>query len=215
MNQLSLTVSTAFALTTLASLLLFLKATGWNRLAAIGLLAWCAVLALLARAGFFTVYDAMPPRFLLVVLPPLVATLTLFFTARGRRWMNGLDARTLTLLHTMRVPVELVLFWLAAHKAVPQLMTFEGRNFDILTGLTAPVIWYLVFVRRALGYRSLLAWNLVCSGLLLWIVAHAILSAPTPCSNWPLTSRTWRCFISPLSGCRVWWCRCVMCRTRW
>jgi hypothetical protein len=51
---------------------------------------------------------------------------------------RGLDKKILTLLHIIRIPVELGLYWLFIYKAIPQLMTFEGRNFDILVGLTVP-----------------------------------------------------------------------------
>ncbi len=57
-------------------------------------------------------------------------------------------------------------------------MTFEGRNFDILSGLTAPFIFYFVFIKKTFGRRILLIWNFICLGLLINIVINAILSAP-------------------------------------
>ena len=45
-----------------------------------------------------------------------------------------MNLRILTLLHIVRVPVEIVLYWLFISKAIPGLMTFNGRNFDILAG---------------------------------------------------------------------------------
>jgi len=76
--------------------------------------------------------------------------------------------------------VELMLLWLFMHKAVPQLMTFEGRNFDILSGLSAPFIYYFGFVKKSLGKPVILIWNFICLGLLLNIVVNAVLSVPTP-----------------------------------
>jgi hypothetical protein len=86
----------------------------------------------------------------------------------------------MTLLHTVRVLVEIVLFLLFIHKAVPGRMTFEGRNFDILAGLTAPVIFYFGFIRKRLDRKIILMWNFICLGLLLNIVVNAVLSAPFP-----------------------------------
>jgi hypothetical protein len=91
-----------------------------------------------------------------------------------------MDIKTLTLLHTVRIPVELVLYWLYVQKDVPQLMTFEGRNFDILSGITAPVVYYLGFVKPRIGRKWLIVWNVACLLLLINIVAHAVLAAPTP-----------------------------------
>ena len=78
----------------------------------------------------------------------------------------------------MRIPVELTLLWLFLYKAVPELMTFEGRNFDILSGLSAPIIYYFGFVKKQLSSKIILLWNFICLGLLFNIVIHAILSAP-------------------------------------
>ncbi|HYK56589.1 MAG TPA: hypothetical protein VEV15_08905 [Flavisolibacter sp.] len=63
---------------------------------------------------------------------------------------------------------------------MPQLMTFEGRNLDVLSGLTAPLIYYYGFVKKSLGAKTLLAWNVVCLAILSFTVVNAVLSAPTP-----------------------------------
>jgi hypothetical protein len=57
-------------------------------------------------------------------------------------------------------------------------MTFEGRNLDIISGITAPVIYYFGFVKKKIGRTVLILWNLICLGLLVNIVTIAILSAP-------------------------------------
>ena len=67
-----------------------------------------------------------------------------------------------------------------AHGVAPPQMSFEGRNFDILTGLTAlPAAWAYA---RFPAYRGRIAlgWNLFGLVLLLNIVTVAILSMPTP-----------------------------------
>ena len=58
-------------------------------------------------------------------------------------------------------------------------MTFEGRNFDIFSGLSAPIVYYFGFVKRKLNRRIVLVWNFVCLALLLNIVITGVLSAPT------------------------------------
>jgi hypothetical protein len=59
-------------------------------------------------------------------------------------------------------------------------MTFEGRNFDILCGLTAPFIYYFGYVKPVLSKKILLAWNVICLLLLANIAIIAVLSAPLP-----------------------------------
>jgi hypothetical protein len=98
----------------------------------------------------------------------------------GGRFLDRLDLKSLTLVHIVAIPVELVLYWLFLNKAVPKLMTFEGRNFDILSGLSAPLVWYFGFVKQKLGRIALIIWNLVCLALLLNVIPLAVLSLPTP-----------------------------------
>jgi len=74
--------------------------------------------------------------------------------------------------------VELVLYWLFLHQAVPELMTFAGRNFDILAGITGPFVAYYGVKKQMLGRKTLIGWNLIALALLFNIVIHAVLSAP-------------------------------------
>ena len=59
-------------------------------------------------------------------------------------------------------------------------MTFEGNNLDIISGVTAPLVYYFAFVLKKLSPRILLIWNFLCLALLLNVVTTAILSTPTP-----------------------------------
>ncbi|MEO7769032.1 MAG: hypothetical protein ABIS01_16495, partial [Ferruginibacter sp.] len=102
------------------------------------------------------------------------------FTTKGKALLDGFNIKTLTLLQTVRIPVELTLYWLYLHKAVPGILTFEGRNFDVLSGLSAPFIYYFGFIKKSIGKNWLIAWNIVCLLLLINVVVNSILSLPTP-----------------------------------
>ncbi len=180
MQNLPVYVSILFAITTLLTVILFFKATQSSKTTLIILLVWLALQSMLGLSGFYSVTDTVPPRFLLLLAPPIILIFSLFISPKGRRFMDGLDIKTLTLLHIVRIPVEIVLFWLFVHNTVPELMTFEGRNFDIFSGITAPIVFYFGFVKKRLNKKVLLAWNVICLGLLINIVTNAILSAPFP-----------------------------------
>lgn len=184
MATIPLTLGLAFGLTTLLTGWLFYQAA--HRSAAVRrvLLAWLLVQGAVALTGFYTFTNTMPPRMALLLVPPLLSIGLLFATPGGRRFLAGLRPEVLTLLHTVRIPVELVLLGLYLRGAVPQLMTFEGRNWDILAGLTAPLVYYLVFRRQVLGRRGLLVWNVLGLVSLLNIVVNALLAAPTPWQRW-------------------------------
>ena len=180
MENLPAFISIVFGLTTLLTVGLFYKATNNSKLTLVILLIWLAIQAVIGLSGFYTVTDTIPPRFLLLVVPPILLIIGLFTTSSGRQYIDSLDIKTLTILHTIRIPVEVVLFWLFVNKTVPELMTFEGRNFDIISGLTAPAIFYFGFIKNQIDKKLILVWNFICLGLLINIVVNAVLSAPFP-----------------------------------
>lgn len=139
---------------------------------------WMLFQAVLGIGGFYLKTDVVPPRLLLFGVFPALLTIILFFFFARQNFIEKLPLKILTLLHIIRIPVEIVLFWLFEQKLVPQLMTFEGRNFDILSGLTAPVIYWLAFRKGKISSPLLIIWNIFALGLLINIVVNAILSFP-------------------------------------
>ena len=180
MEHLPAYISIVFGLTTLVTVGLFYKAAHYSKTTLLIIFTWLALQAVIGLSGFYTVTDTIPPRFMLLILPPVLLITLLFTTSKGKQFVDSLDTKSLTILHTIRIPVEIVLFWLFVHKTVPELMTFEGRNFDILSGLTAPFIYYFAFVRNIFDRKIILTWNFICLGLLINIVANSIMSAPFP-----------------------------------
>ncbi|GAA4048279.1 hypothetical protein GCM10022409_38370 [Hymenobacter glaciei] len=180
METLPLALPLTFILTTALAVGLFYVAARRSGRVLAGLGAWLLLQGAVGLSGFYTVSNTVPPRLALLLGPPLLVTGMLLATAAGRRFLDGLRLDVLTLLHVVRIPVELVLFGLYLHHAVPQLMTFEGRNWDVLAGITAPLVYFLAFRQRWLGRRGLLLWNVLGLASLLNIVMNAVLSAPTP-----------------------------------
>ena len=184
-------ISIIFGLTTLATLYFFYRAIKNSRSATtsrqanyilFGLIGWLLIQAVLTLNKIYTAdTDFLPPKIILFgILPTILTIILLFVLPKGREFIDNLSLKTITYLHLVRIPVELVLFWLFLHKAVPELMTFEGRNFDILSGITAPFIAYFGLTKNNLNRQILLAWNFICLGLLANIVINALLSAPSP-----------------------------------
>ena len=142
-------LSVTFILTTLVTLLLFYRAVSQSKLVStqrkgipilLGLTGWLLLQAVLTRNGVYNSdATALPPKLALFgILPAILAIVTTGVTSAGRRFMNSLPLTNITYLNTVRIMVELVLYGLYLHKAVPELITFEGRNFDVFSGLTAP-----------------------------------------------------------------------------
>ncbi len=186
--ELPVYISVVFILTTFLSLFLFRWAIRNSRehadkanLITLLCAAWLGFQLLPSLSGFYLEStDTLPPRFALLAGPVLLLTITLFVTKVGRKFIDDLPLEQLTYLSVIRIPVEIVLWWLFLNHAIPETLTFEGRNFDILVGISAPIIGYLVFGKKLLGEKALLAWNVVGMLILLNIIFHGVLSAPTP-----------------------------------
>lgn len=144
-------------------------------------LGWLLLQSAISLTGFYTNTQVLPPRlFLFLFLPALGFIIVLFNTRKGKHWMDTLDLKWLTYLHVIRIPVEILLFTLFTYKMIPEIMTFEGRNLDILSGITAPIIGYFGYFKNKLNKNVILLWNFICLALLVNIVAIALLAAPFP-----------------------------------
>ncbi len=153
---------------------------------ALGLAAWLAFTAALALTGLAGDFSAFPPPVMpLVLLPPLVASLVLTFSGKFGAVLRHVPVQWLLYLQSFRVAVEVLLWALHGQGLVPVQMTFEGLNFDVLTGLTAPLAAYLLTARPRWRRPILLGWNVMGLALLITIVVISILSLPTPLRAFP------------------------------
>lgn len=178
MQNLPLYVYLVFGLTVLLAVRLFLKATRYSKSFLMLLIVWIIIQSLLGIAGFYNNPDTMTARFPLLLLPPLLFILSRFVTKKGREFLDNLDLPILTIFHVIRIPVEIVLFWLFIYKYIPEAMTFHGRNLDIFSGVTAPVVYYFGFVKKKISKTIILIWNFICLTLLINVVSNAALSLP-------------------------------------
>jgi hypothetical protein len=63
---------------------------------------------------------------------------------------------------------------------VPRELTFEGRNFDILIGITALVVGYLMLKKPEVTRTTAIIWNVVGIISLVNIGFIAVFSVPSP-----------------------------------
>lgn len=167
-----------FITTTFLTIILFAIATPSKVSTVVFLLLWGAVFGFIGYSGFFTT-TILPPRFLFMMVPAVLIIILCFVTKKGKTWLDRMDLKSLTLVHIIRLPVEIILMLLAIYKTIPEELTFEGRNFDIIMGLSAlPMVW-LIFTKNK-SKKFLLWWNILGIILLLNVVIHGILSLPYP-----------------------------------
>jgi hypothetical protein len=152
---------------------------------AAALVVWLSATAALAESGFLADWRAQPPRWPLLPLTALGTFLLLGQTLIFRRLLAEVLPWQPVALQTFRVGVELAFWRLSLEGIAPVQVTFEGRNFDGLVGLTAPVVaagiafgWF--------GPRITIAWNLFGLAMLVNAIGTVATSAPGPLYlNWP------------------------------
>lgn len=147
---------------------------------------WIFFQAILALNGFHQVAETFPPRLVFFGVFPAILLIIVYFVFFRKSFIEPLPLKILTLLSIIRIPVELVLLWLFQNHLIPQSMTFEGRNFDILSGITAPIIYLLAFRSGKINRPLLIVWNIFALALLFNIVITAILAFPSISPNLPI-----------------------------
>jgi hypothetical protein len=141
---------------------------------------WMLLLGILSSQGFFAQFDSIPPKPLLAVLPPIILLSILAFTKGFASILAVTPAHWLVFFQSFRIAVELLLWQAYERGLLPVQMTFEGRNFDILSGILALLAGYMLWKHQK-GARTVgIIYNFIGLILLLNIVIVAILSMPTP-----------------------------------
>jgi hypothetical protein len=173
------TAAILFFIITIVTTFLFYKASNRSKTFLIIVIAWMIIQSVISINGFYINEFTKPPRFSLLVFPPVIFIIVLFSTHKGRLFIDKLNLQYLTILQSIRIVVEIILYMLFISDMIPKIMTFEGRNFDVLAGLTAPVVYYFVF-NKTFSKKILIAWNILSLGLLLNIIYIAVSSLQTP-----------------------------------
>ena len=139
--------------------------------------AWMALTWVAAATGILREWDRNPPPFALFVVGVLVVSAALSFGTIGRQIAAQAPLWLLVAVQGFRLPLELSMHALYERGIMPVQMSYSGRNFDIVTGATAVIVGLLVKTGRA-GRGLVAVWNVLGLGLLVNVVAVAILSTP-------------------------------------
>jgi len=105
----------------------------------------------------------------------VVMTLALAWSSFGRRFADKLPFVALIGFQAFRLPLELIMHRAAIAGIMPNVMTYTGYNFDIVTGATAlPLALYAW--RRPVPRWLIVLWN-ATGQILLFVVAGVALAA--------------------------------------
>lgn len=147
--------------------------------AVIVVVGWVAIAMLVARSGVLRTFDALPPRLPLLPLVAIVGGVAAGRTKRARELLAVTPLAWPIALQAFRIGIELVLYLLYRDGQLPIAATFEGRNPEILVGLTAPLV-ALAVQKGWAGRRTIILWNVLGLASLVVIVSTVIRALPGP-----------------------------------
>lgn len=138
---------------------------------------WMAFTAALASSGLLGDFERRPPPLPVLVAVTFGLAVAIAFSRFGARVMDGVPLAWLVGFQGFRLPLELVMHRASEEGVMPIQMSYSGQNLDIISGVTAILVAWLI----SRGYstnRTVWLWNILGSALLVNIVVVAILSLP-------------------------------------
>ncbi|MBL7841343.1 MAG: hypothetical protein JNJ75_14470 [Cyclobacteriaceae bacterium] len=144
---------------------------------------WLGFVYIWSRFGIFSNFSLFPFNAAPVILIPLITIVLFTFSKNIKEILPCIPQENIIKLQVFRFYVEVLLWALFSVSILPVQMTFEGRNFDVITGVTAVLLTTRISGFMLLDKMSnalVIAWNILGLALLINIVVIAILSMPTP-----------------------------------
>lgn len=180
LSQVPLIISILFIIITIVSIVWFYRATGSKTFLLIVSI-WAIIQSVLGLSGIYQKTELPVPLIMpLGIMPTLIAILACLTTSKGKLFFTQLNLKILTYFHSIRIVVEILLAMLYQMGVMSIYITYHGTNFDLLSGLTAPLIAYFVFKENNKYPKLLFGWNILALLLLLNVVITAIFAIPSP-----------------------------------
>ena len=139
--------------------------------------AWMAITWTAARSGFLREWDRRPPPFAFLVIGIVGLSALIAFSSVGQRLARFVPLWALVAVQAFRLPLELAMHAMSQRGIMPDVMSYSGRNFDVVTGASAIVVALLTAAGLA-GRKLVMVWNSVGLLLLTNVVIVAILATP-------------------------------------
>jgi len=121
---------------------------------------WLLTTVLAAASGILRRFDVTPPPFAALLVGVLVVGIALPCSSLGTLLVRGLPLWALVGSQVYRLPLELLMHRAYLEGVMPVQMSYAGRNWDILTGITAGLLgaWLAC---RPVPLLIVRAWNVL------------------------------------------------------
>ena len=153
------------------------QASALQRRYAIGAAVWLCAASAASYSGLLLPRGGPPLPFVIMVVSIFAIGALLARSTIGDRLARGLPLVMLVGFQGFRLPLELAMHRAYSEGLMPVQMSYSGRNFDIVTGITAIALAIALTVTSVPRW-VIQAWNLLGLILLCNIFAVAIASTP-------------------------------------
>lgn len=143
------------------------------------LLVWLSWVGILGLSGRLADLTLRPPAIAYIIGPLVVFMVLVLTTHWGGTFAMSFPIRLLLGAQVFRVAVEILLHLLWQDGQIPRMLTWDGANFDVVIGLTAPFVAWVVARGRA-GRLLAQAWTVAGVVMLANVVVRSVLTAPGP-----------------------------------
>ena len=147
----------------------------WRLRAVLAAGVWLAANAAVGFSGVLLRFDARPPPFVVVLLLSVGVAVVVAVSDVGAA-LARLPLWLLVGFQAFRLPLELVMHEAAREGVMPAVMSFEGKNVDIVAGIAAIVV--AISLQRGARPVWAGAWLTLASATLLNVVVIAVLASP-------------------------------------
>jgi hypothetical protein len=146
----------------------------------VSLIGWAVFVAVWSFTGMLSNFSIFPFNMGPILAIPLIASIIFtFFSKTFSGVLSHIPQHRIAYLQSFRIFVEILIWMLFVDNLLPIQMTFEGLNFDVISGVTGVIVGYLSSQGK-LSRTVLIIWNVACLALLINIVTIAVLSMPVP-----------------------------------
>ncbi len=146
----------------------------------LGIIVFLGIQGVLASTGFFAKFDTLPPRVFMLPVSCFIIITIVATRKSTSKLLAAIPETWLIYVQSFRIIMEIILWRLFVEAIIPIQMTFEGYNYDILSGIIPPLIAFMVIKKNVLSRGWLIFANVFGLALVTIIFVIAVLSAPVP-----------------------------------
>lgn len=144
------------------------------------LVTWLIFTTVVSLQGMLQNFSTTPPRVMIILIPAILGIIYISSSSRVNAYLSVIPSSWLLYIQSFRILMEVLLWLMFLNNLIPVQMSFEGVNYDILAGLSAPIIGYYALAVQKWPRISALLWNFAGFLLVTNITLISILSTPVP-----------------------------------